>query len=54
MQVTSVLFGFMLCLADACLALEEDGCSLSFLRVEVHNSAWAAASAAPSLPVGAG
>lgn len=26
-EVTSVLFGIMLCLADACLTLEEDGCS---------------------------
>lgn len=53
MQVTSVLFGFMLCLADACLALE-DGCRLSFFHIKVHNSACAVSSAAPSLPVRAG
>lgn len=29
-QVTSALFGFMQCLADACLTLEEAGYSLSF------------------------
>lgn len=29
-QVTSALFGFMQCLADACLTLEEVGYSLSF------------------------
>lgn len=38
MQLTSVLFGFMLCLADASLALGEDGCSLYFLYIKVHNS----------------
>lgn len=28
----------MLCLADASLALGEDGCSLYFLYIKVHNS----------------
>lgn len=44
----------MLCLADGCLALEEDRYSLSFLYIEVHNSAHAVANAIPSLPFRAG